>query len=306
MSSMRDLLEKMTFAGQAVGQKPGDQVRGSEPLPRKGGGKKHPYAGRLVGDGAAESVETQGNILKELSAVIDKNPVQKDLYAQWQEFKKLNEQGITDRIRPIKDPADPDNYDKIRFQKLEPDGNIIDIQPYSGSHRHYYKAVTGKDPDLSPQSKEMFDVLKNQFKKQQSNAPKQYQKFEVPQSPDIQDIPVRLKQKTYEPDDDVIGEYGAPGSAIGNDTANNPAEQAAMRQQQVAQKQELKNQISGLVAQVNGARAQLSQLNKSFPQGANPVEKAMALKDIQGQKVGIQNQIEDLMSQIAAMRSQAL
>lgn len=306
MSSMRDLLEKMTFAGQAVGQKPGDQVRGGEPMPRKGGGKKHPHQGRLVGDGASESVDTQGNILKELSATIDKNPIQKDLYAKWQEFKKLNEQGIADRIRAIKDPDDPDNYDKIRFQKLQPDGNIVDIQPYSGSHRHYYKGVTGKDPDSSPQSKEMFNKLQDQFKKQQTSQPRQYKKFEVPQSPDIQDIPVPLKQKSYEPDDDIIGEYGAPGSGIGNDTANNPAEQAAMRQQQVAQKQEIKNQISGLVAQVNGARAQLSQLNKSFPQGANPVEKAMALRDIQGQKVGIQNQIEDLMSQIAAMRSQAL
>ena len=43
------------FAGQAVGQKPGDQVRGSEPMPKKGG-KQHPFKGRLVGGGAAESV----------------------------------------------------------------------------------------------------------------------------------------------------------------------------------------------------------------------------------------------------------
>lgn len=59
MSDMRDLLESMNkFAGQAVGQKPGDQVRGSEPMPKKGGGKKHPYAGRLVGDGGtSESIE---------------------------------------------------------------------------------------------------------------------------------------------------------------------------------------------------------------------------------------------------------
>ena len=58
MSNMRDLLEKMSFAGQAAGQKPGDQVRGSESMPKKGGGKKHPYAGRLVGDGGtSESIE---------------------------------------------------------------------------------------------------------------------------------------------------------------------------------------------------------------------------------------------------------
>jgi len=59
MSNMRDLLESMNkFAGEKVGQKPGDQVRGSEPMPKKGGYKKHPYAGRLVGDGGtSESVE---------------------------------------------------------------------------------------------------------------------------------------------------------------------------------------------------------------------------------------------------------
>jgi len=167
MSSMRDLLEKMSFAGQASGQKPGDQVRGEEPMPRRGG-KQHPYKGRLVG--ANESIEEE---------------------------------------------------------------------------------------------------LQEEFNK-------------------------------------WLTEYGAPGSAIGNDTATNPAEQAALRQQQNAQKQEIRNQVSGLVAQVTGARAQLAQLNKSFPQGANPVEKAMALKDIQAQKIGIQSQVEDLMSQIASLRSQAL
>ncbi len=58
MSDMRKLLESMhKFAGQAVGQKPGDQVRGSEPMPRKGGGKKHPFKGRLVG--ASESIEEE-------------------------------------------------------------------------------------------------------------------------------------------------------------------------------------------------------------------------------------------------------
>lgn len=190
MSSMRDLLEKMTFAGQAVGQRPGDQVRGSEPMPKKGGYKKHPYAGRLVGGGASES---------------------KEPYC--------------------------DACDRVQSQ-------CICDKPTTES-------------------------LKEEFEK-------------------------------------FIAEYGAPGSAIGNDTATNPAEQAQLRQQQNAQKQEIKNQITGLVAQVTASRAQISQLNKAFPQGANPVEKAMALRDIQAQKIELQNQIEDLQSQIAALRSQAL
>lgn len=42
------------FAGKAVGQKPGDQVRGTEKATKKASGE-HPFKGRLVG--AAESIE---------------------------------------------------------------------------------------------------------------------------------------------------------------------------------------------------------------------------------------------------------
>jgi len=187
MSSMRDLLEKITFAGKAVGQKPGDQVRGSEPMPKKGS-KQHPYKGRLVGGGAAESVGESENLLKELDKIINSNPVKRDLFQEWHEF--------------------------------------------------------------------------------------------------------------------TLKEYGAPGSAIGNDTGTNPAEQAALRQQQNLQRKEVNGQIGDLNAQLSNSRAQIAQLNRAFPQGANPVEKAMSLKDIQAQKIALQNQIEDLVSQIAAMRSQ--
>lgn len=169
MSTMRDLLEKMSFAGQAVGQKPGDQVRGSEPMPRKGGGKKHPYAGRLVGGGAAESVE----------------------------------------------------------EDLE-------------------------------------ESLRRQF-----------------------------------------NEYGAQGSAIGNDSAVTNADRVMRSQEKVAGKQNTMAQLSGLSNELKVARAQLSQLNRSMPQGASPAEKAAALRDIQAQKIGIQSQIKGLSSQIADLRSQS-
>jgi len=167
MSNMRDLLESMNkFAGEKVGQKPGDQVRGSEPMPQKGGYKKHPYAGRLVGGGASESVE-------------------ESLRAEFEQY---------------------------------------------------------------------------------------------------------------------LAEYGAPGSGIGNDVSITPQDQVAQRQQKVASKAEAQNQVSGLMAQVQGARSQLAQMNKQFPQGANPVEKAMSLKDMQSQKVQLGRQIEDLMGQVAAAR----
>ena len=191
MSDMRDLLESMNkFAGERVGQKPGDQVRGGEPMPRKGGHKKHPYAGRLVG--AAESSES---ILKELDQVLNENPVHRTLSNQWQEYKQ---------------------------------------------------------------------------------------------------------------DYEMISEYGAPGSAIGNDTATNPAEVFARGQEKKAAKQEIQGQLSGLVAQMQGARAQLADINKGFPQGANPVEKTMSLQQMQAQKIGLKQQIADLSSQIAALRQQAI
>jgi hypothetical protein len=167
MSAMRDLLEKMTFAGQAVGQKPGDQVRGSEPMPRKGGGKKHPYAGRLVG--GDESVE----------------------------------------------------------EDLE-------------------------------------ESLRRQFM-----------------------------------------EYGAQGSAIVNDSGVTNADRVMRAQEKQAGKQNTMAQISGLGNELKVARAQLSQLNRSMPQGASPAEKAAALRDIQAQKIGIQSQIKGLSSQIADLRSQS-
>jgi len=62
MSSMKDLLEKMTFAGEPE-QKSGDQVKGKEQFdmisPVLGADyKRHPASGRLVGSGgAAEELE---------------------------------------------------------------------------------------------------------------------------------------------------------------------------------------------------------------------------------------------------------
>jgi hypothetical protein len=173
MSDMRSLLESMNkFAGQAVGQKPGDQVRGSEPMPKKGG-KQHPFKGRLVG--ASESIETD---------------------------------------------------------------------------------------DLTTSLQEEFD---------------QY-----------------------------VAEYGAPGSAIGiKQIGADPQAYAAQKQQERAQQAEAGGQIQELQAQLAAARAQIAQINKAFPQGANPVEKAMALRDMNAQRTQLSRQVEDLTYQIAALRRQA-
>lgn len=150
---------------------------------------------RMVGDGAAESVEESENLLKELDQVINSNPIKRDLFHEW--------------------------------------------------HK-------------------------------------------------------------YNLEENIVAEYGAPGSAIGNDTATNPQEVFARGQEQKANKDNIKGQISGLVAQMQGARAQLADMNKQFPQGANPVEKAMSLQQMSAQKIGVKKQIEDLSAQIAALRKQAI
>ena len=104
-----------------------------------------------------------------------------------------------------------------------------------------------------------------------------------------------------------FAEYGAPGTAVGpgNQEAD-PVEIAAQRQQLASGKSQIQDQIKGLTAEMQGARAQLSDLNKAFPQGANPVEKAMSLQQMSAQKIGVQRQIENLSKQIAALRQQAI
>ena len=103
-----------------------------------------------------------------------------------------------------------------------------------------------------------------------------------------------------------INEYGAPGSAIGNDTATNPNEVFAANQERKAQKAAAQSQIADLSQQLNNSRAQIAAINRQFPQGANPVEKAMSLKDMSAQRNALTRQIEDLTKQIAALRQQAI
>jgi uncharacterized protein YukE len=84
MSNIKNLLEKMDqFAGQAVGQKPGDQVRGTERA--KTGGKDHPFKGRLVG-----ASESTGSLLRELEQELNKPEaeVKRDLFREFAEFKQ--------------------------------------------------------------------------------------------------------------------------------------------------------------------------------------------------------------------------
>lgn len=311
MSDMRHLLEKMNkFAGEKVGQKPGDQVRGSEPMPRKGT-KKHPYAGRLVG-----ANESSDNLLKELTQVINSDPVKRDLFQEWQEYKQELE--IKEDIVIHADPNDPTNIHG--WEITVPPGHFpgvdkpVQLKKYSGPWQDEVRNITGRFAPLDPKVQKMYRQLKQNLENDpyQPGSAKEF-KPEEPKQP--QDVMVPPKDKRNPKDlrwpewgenEPPISEWGAPGTAVGpgNDDAD-PVEIAAQRAQQVAGKQDQKNQIAGLIAQVNGARSELAGLNRQFPQGANPVEKTMSMQQMQGQKVALGRQIEDLMRQVAGLRGQA-
>ena len=99
-------------------------------------------------------------------------------------------------------------------------------------------------------------------------------------------------------------EYGAPGSGISGEPG--AAEDKAQKDQIRMGKQQVRDQIAGLVPQLQGARSQLAALNQQFPQGASPVEKAMTMQQINSQKIAVKRQIEDLSAQISALRQQAI
>jgi hypothetical protein len=99
-------------------------------------------------------------------------------------------------------------------------------------------------------------------------------------------------------------EYGAPGSGISGEPG--AAEDKAQKDQIRMGKQQVRDQIAGLVPQLQGARSQLAAMNQQFPQGASPVEKAMTMQQINSQKIAVKRQIEDLSAQISALRQQAI
>lgn len=83
---MRTLLEKMwKFSGEEAGQKPGDQVRGTEKAKTKKSGE-HPFKGRLVGGG--ESAEPTGNMLGELDQLAKDTVLERSLAERWAAFKE--------------------------------------------------------------------------------------------------------------------------------------------------------------------------------------------------------------------------
>lgn len=108
---MKRLLEAVTkFSGEEVGQKPGDQVRGTEKAKTKG--KDHPFKGRLVGD-------SKDNMLKGLAQIAEDTSLERKLAERWAEFKEAL-LGTEER-RPTREGARPARGHKPhpRYKKIK-------------------------------------------------------------------------------------------------------------------------------------------------------------------------------------------
>lgn len=230
-----------------------------------------------------------------------------------QETIKVQMQSPSGVPKSALDYNDPD----VQFFHKYKDGREKEVTKGSPDYNEYWRKVTGRE---DPITQELIRGIQN---------PREPgTEYKVSDSDNVQDIkiPGQDKGRHQNPlpnwketdptisewsavglvnDKDIIAEFGAPGSGIGNDTATNPQEVFQKGQQAKATKEQTAGQIAGLVAQITGLRRQLADLNKQFPQGANPVEKAMSLQQMSGQRNGIKSQIVDLAKQISQLRQQA-
>jgi len=123
---MRALLEAMNkFSGEASGQKPGDQVRGTEKAKK---GKDHPFKGRLVG---GESQEPQSNMLGELDQIAKDTMLERSLAERWAAFKEEAFKDTAEK-RPSRPGSRPDrgHQPKPSYKKIkETDTNPLAADP---------------------------------------------------------------------------------------------------------------------------------------------------------------------------------
>ena len=166
MSSMKDLLEKMTFAGEPE-QKPGDQVRGTDKVKtvkRTVPYQKHPLQGKLVGAGAAEeSVEHIADQLrKELeeygapgSGISSASSVDRTEYAQMRRDQKVQKQQIDTQEDNIERQIEQLKGQMLAIKKAPtpiPNPNdIASVQQFAGVNREKKAQIT----QLSQQIKQL-------------------------------------------------------------------------------------------------------------------------------------------------------
>ena len=141
LDALRSIEEgaKFHFSGEKRGQKPGDQVRGTDKAKAKKSGQ-HPFAGRLVG--AVEST----NLLVDLEQQIIEGDIERRLKEEYahQDLNELNLFKKKPKPEPVKVP-DEDyrqlfNKDPVSFNTHHP----LDVKHYHNSRDYYEK--TGINP----------------------------------------------------------------------------------------------------------------------------------------------------------------
>lgn len=155
MSDMRTLLESMhKFSGQSVGQKPGDQVRGNEPMPKKGGRKKHPFQGRLVG-GTNESKEEYCDSCDHVKSkcVCDETKTLKE------EFEKfLSEYGAANLPQGANPQEVTAQQDQREAQKAELQNQIGGLEAQVGNSRSQIAGLNRQFPTGSSSQEKAFQL----------------------------------------------------------------------------------------------------------------------------------------------------
>jgi|GEM_PF-2682920 len=156
MSDLRNLLEKMDAMTAAEKKPTGPRWPGY----LKGTDNAKKIRNKMVGDGAAESVEESESFLKELGQLINSNPVKRDLFQEWQEYK-LAEQDY-EKHSLDRDPDDPENPHKWIITVPGTNGPVV-LDRYSGPWQDWIEDFTGRPAPRDPMVDQMYDQLKQNF-----------------------------------------------------------------------------------------------------------------------------------------------
>ena len=139
---LRALLEKINhFAGQEVGQKPGDQVRGIEVAKPTKSGKDHPFKGRLVG--ASESV------LKDLSKGPTPKSKEQELAEEFQAFLEAEFKDTVDKrpgrkgARPARGHNPLPRYKTVKADESYMSEKDIELQDYRSMTNQEFQTAYG-------------------------------------------------------------------------------------------------------------------------------------------------------------------
>ena len=149
---LKALLEKFDqFAGQAVGQKPGDQVRGTEKTNPTKSGKDHPFKGRLVGGGAEQQEES---VLKDLSKGLTPKTREQELAEEYQAFLEAEFKDTVDRrparknARPARGHKEQPRYTTIKADEGYDTRDAYELEdPKHPDFRKNYEEYKEKHPD---------------------------------------------------------------------------------------------------------------------------------------------------------------